>query len=84
MDQRQIFDDGNELFSLVTAIYNERIMASLIIDKDGLVRVEGIVTSIIKDAGSENATIIINEGIEIPLREIIAVNGLFRSDYIEC
>ena len=84
MDQRQTFNDNNELLSFVTSICNEKIEASLLIDKEGLMRVEGIVTSIVKDGNIENATIIINDRDRISLKEIIGINGLFRSDYSEC
>ena len=84
MDQRQTFIDDNELLSVVTTIFNQKLKASLIIDKEGLTRVEGIITLIDKRDDNENTSIIIDNRDTVTLKEIIGINGLFRSDYSEC
>ena len=84
MDQRQTFNDNNELLSLVTSICNEKIEAFLLIDREGLMRVEGVITSIDKHDDIENIRITISGRDRVLLKEIIGINGLFRSDYSEC
>ena len=47
-------------------------------------RVEGVITSIDKHDDSENTRINISGRDRVLLKEIIGINGLFRSDYSEC
>jgi len=84
MDQRQTFNDNNELLSFITSVSNEKIKASLLIDKEGLMRVEGVITSIDKHDDIKNTSITIDDKDKVLLKEIIGINGMFRSDYSEC
>jgi hypothetical protein len=84
MDQRQTFDNSKELLSLVKSISDQKLKASLLIDKIGLTRVEGFITSINASVDIANTTIIIDGSDTILLKEIIGINGVFRSDYSEC
>jgi len=84
MDQRQTFKDAQQLFSFISQIFQEKQTAALLIDKDGLTRVEGIITSIQPNANVEETLIKVDENTTFTIKEIIAVNGLFRSDYSEC
>lgn len=84
MDQRQTFETNHELLTLVASIAYEKLKAFLLIDNQGLTRVEGIITSINEGDFIENARIIIDNRDTILLKEIIGINGIFRSDYSEC
>jgi hypothetical protein len=84
MDQRQTFNDSNELLALVTSIFNDRQEASLLIDREGLIRVHGLITSVKQGNGNENTIITFDNGDTVLLKEIIGINGVFRSDYSEC
>jgi hypothetical protein len=84
MDQRQVFSNEDELFSIVLTISEEKRTASLLIDQNGLTRLEGKITSINKSDRIENSYIAVDNNHNIYLKEIIGINGLFRSDYSEC
>lgn len=84
MDQRQTFDSNHELFTFVTLVSNKKQRAFLLIDNKGLTRVEGVITLINKNNPIENTCIVIDNRDTVLLREIIGINGLFRSDYSEC
>ena len=84
MDQRQTFNNNNELFTFVTAFANDKPAVFLLIDRAGLTRLEGVITSINNNGDNENASITINNNDTVLLKEIIGINGLFRSDYSEC
>lgn len=84
MDQRQTFEDSDQLFSFITGIFQQQQHASLLIDKDGLERVEGKITSIDPHIDVDKTTILINDITPVSIKEIIGINGLFRSDYSEC
>jgi hypothetical protein len=55
-----------------------------LIDNEGLTRAEGIITSINEEDDIENTGIVLNDRDTVTLKEIIGINGLFRSDYSEC
>lgn len=84
MDQRQVFNNNMELLDFVISIKNEKRKVSLLVDKDGLTRVEGVITSITESEKVENTSINVDNGETILLKQIIGINGLFRSDYSEC
>jgi hypothetical protein len=84
MDQRQTFKDSDQLFSFITEIFQQQQHASLLIDKDGLERAEGKITSIDPNNDVDKTIILINDTTPVLIKEIIGINGLFRSDYSEC
>lgn len=84
MDQRQVFNDDQELLSFVILISNEKRKASLLVDKEGLTRVEGVITSVNEGNEIENISINIDNRETVLLKQIVGINGLFRSDYSEC
>jgi hypothetical protein len=84
MDQRQTFDNSAQLLAFVTTIADEKQTAFLLIDDEGLTRAEGIITSINGADDIENTSIVLNDRDTVILKEIIGIDGLFRSDYSEC
>jgi hypothetical protein len=84
MNQRQTFDNSAQLLDFVTAIADKEQRAFLLIDNEGLTRAEGIITSINEEDDIENTGIVLNDRDTVTLKEIIGINGLFRSDYSEC
>ena len=84
MDQRQVFNNEEELLSYVTSISKGNLKAFLLVDKEGLTRVEGVITLISERDDIVNTSIEIDNRETVLLKEIIGINGLFRSDYSEC
>lgn len=46
MDQRQTFDDLHALLAIVSGVYEKKQKASLLIDADGLTRMEGEISAL--------------------------------------
>ena len=84
MDQRQVFNNNQELLSIIRSISDQGLKASLLVDKEGLTRVEGSITSINEQEATEHTSIVIDDSYNCVLKEIIGINGIFRSDYSEC
>ena len=84
MDQRQTFKDSDQLFSFISQVFQLQQHASLLVDKDGLERIEGVITSIEPHIDVSETTIMIDDTTPVLIKEIIGINGLFRSDYSEC
>ena len=83
MDQRQTFKDSDQLFSFISQVFQLQQHASLLVDKDGLERIEGVITSIEPHIDVSETTIMIDDTTPVLIKEIIGINGLFRSDYSE-
>lgn len=84
MDQRNTFKDLSQLLSLVSALKDKKEKASFIIDKNGLSRMEGIITAVEENAIINKTSVRLNPSNIVLLDQVIAVNGIFRSDYSEC
>ncbi|RYY51446.1 MAG: hypothetical protein EOO06_00140 [Chitinophagaceae bacterium] len=85
MDQRQTFADYNELLNILSDIHAAAKQASFLIDRDGLTRMQGNIIGInSEDANNMSVTINMDPRETIQLKEIMGVNGIFRSDYSEC
>lgn len=85
MDQRQTFSNLAELKAILEHDDFRGSIAHLIVDRDGLTRVSGDITGIETTIdGHDFIKIDNNDPTVVYLAEIVAVNGLFRSDYSEC
>jgi hypothetical protein len=85
MDQRSTFGNLDQLLDIITGLFKEKSRASLIIDKEGLTRMEGLITKVERNDGSVGKTIVhLHPSENFTLNDVIAINGIFRSDYSEC
>jgi transcriptional regulator of heat shock response len=84
MDQRETFNDLQKLKDILNKLYQEQDIVSLLLDQEGLTRMEGFITSIEEQTDPGNTLVILNDTERFLLRQVIAVNGQFRSDYSEC
>lgn len=83
MDQRETFSNEAELLSVISRFFEQKLLVSLLIDQQGLSRIEGYIGAIEISDDIRKTTITVSDN-KISLEEIIAANGLFRSDYSEC
>lgn len=81
MDKRETFDTTDSLKTILAGLYQQNQKASFLIDKDGLTRLEGLITHI--ELQGDSTTIMVGD-MPIAIEQIIAVNGIFRDDYTEC
>lgn len=84
MDQRETFNNPEQLLTIVSSIFQQKLPSAFLIDKAGLERMEGIITAIEEGDNINKTKIIVASKNEILLEQIIGVNGIFRSDYSEC
>ncbi|TCJ12105.1 hypothetical protein EPD60_16255 [Flaviaesturariibacter flavus] len=85
MDHRLTFASLDELKNIVSGIQQSKTKASLLLDRAGLTRMEGTITDVEEDKTAPDRTAFrITGGERIALNEVIAINGIFRSDYSEC
>ncbi len=84
MDSRITFDNLADLLEVLKETYLVGETASFMVDREGLSRVEGTVTGIEPGDSLGGFLIRLDNGESFFLGEVIAVNGIFRSDYTEC
>lgn len=74
-----------EVFLDVLLEYQENHQdVSLLIEKDGLTRAEGHIVNIHAEKDFLKSKIELDNGSSFVLEDVVAVNGMFRSDYSEC
>ena len=71
---------------MLSNLHSSQAAVSLLIDRDGLTRAEGIISSVNDQNKSlaETAFSIGNKENAFYLHEVVAVNGIFSADYTEC
>ena len=74
----------NSYYLLFRSFSGKKERASLLIDRYGLERAEGVITAVNSNHNVDVASIVIDGSNTILMREIIGVNDFFRSDYSEC
>lgn len=84
MDSRKTINTAQSFLELINEYYANQERVSLLIDQEGLTRLEGLITSVQMKDKAEDAVIQIDKGTSFSLADLIAVNGNFRSDYTEC
>lgn len=82
MDTRLTLNDKQSFFQLLKQLHADQAKVSLLYDNSGLTRCEGMINSIL--TGSLQPCLLIQDGSEIAVSSVIAVNGIFAPDYSEC
>ncbi len=81
MDARITLNNKETFFQILKDLHFAEAQASLLYDKDGLTRYEGLIMDI---TAAPSSCLLLQDGLEIPLSSVIAVNGIFAPDYSEC
>ena len=84
MDTRTTFNTSEELLSIVLSVYQQKRCVALLIDRNGLTRIQGEIISIDSKEDISKSVIHISEHEPVELKDIIGINGLFHADYSEC
>jgi hypothetical protein len=84
MDQRQTFPNLESLRSILNDMILKGEKASFLLDRNGLSRTEGSILSVEETSPIGDTVVKLNNDDLVYLKEIVGVNGIFRSDYTEC
>ena len=82
MDSRQTLVVHATFEQMLNELKENKQPAALLFDEEGLTRHEGTVTQLREETGEMYVDL--SDGKSIPLKAIVAVNGIFLSDYSEC
>jgi hypothetical protein len=84
MDIRNTIITSESFLPILKEHFNNQEKVSLLIDKEGITRAEDLIDKISYSENPLESVITLKDGLSFKIKELIAVNGLFRSDYSEC
>lgn len=82
MDSRITLNVDETFLEIVESSFKQKGKVYLLLDEKGIVRSEGFILSIHKCPSG--ISIELEDGKKINLKDIVALNGIFRSEYGEC
>lgn len=82
MDTRITLNNRESFLKVLKDLYSTRSKASILYDNKGLTRYEGLILGI--DEEDAQPILQLQDGLEIPVSSVVAVNGVFTSDFCEC
>ena len=82
MDSRITLQVDASFLEILETCWQQEKRVHLLIDEDGLIRMEGLIDRIDKEPAG--IFIELRDGKRVDMRTIVAVNGIFRPEYGEC
>jgi hypothetical protein len=82
MDNRTTLKTGQTFLDLLLQLQKVNTKAAMLLDCNGLVRAESIISEVVMNDSVPYLKL--QSGLKINLSTIVAVNGIFLSDYSEC
>ena len=82
MDLRETLPPKSSFYKLVVELHQTQQKASLLYEDSGVTRAGGMITKVYSKDNRQFLQL--DSGLEIPIDQIYALNGLFSSDYSEC
>lgn len=83
MDCRVTLNENETFLELLKAFYQSKEKVHLLVDSDGITREEGFIMNV-SDRIPSSEHIKMDNGLEIPVKKIIAVNGVFLPEFGGC
>ena len=82
MDCRLTLDAGKTFLESLQRAHIEKEKIFLIFDENGMTRTEGFITAF--HPREQEIIVELENGLQIPVKKIIALNGTFLPQYAEC
>lgn len=82
MDNRITLNVDETFLEILESSFKQKEKIYLLLDEKGIARAEGFILSIHKHPSG--ISIEMDDGRKINLKDIVAINGIFRSEYGEC
>lgn len=81
-DTRQTIPANGSFYEMVNGLHLNKQKAAILYDDHGVTRAEGLINDLFEK--QDGHWIRLDDGIEIRLDKIQAINGVFSSDYSTC
>lgn len=81
-DTRETLPANGNFYDLVMTLFQQQQKAAILYEDNGVTRAGGLITAVFEKEGKKYLKL--DNGLEIALDHLYAVNGTFSSDYSEC
>ena len=82
MDVRETLPSGANFYTIVLQLFNDRQKAAILYEDNGVTRANGYIDQVFEKDGKRIMKF--ENGLEVDIDKLYAINGLFSSDYSEC
>lgn len=81
-DTRETLPAKGNFYEMVMTLFHEKQEAAILYEDNGVTRANGLITAVFEKDGKH--WLRLDDGLEIAIDTIYAINGTFSSDYSEC
>ena len=81
-DIRETLPAKGSFYDMVLSLWQKKETANILYDDNGLTRANGYIKYL--NEQNESTYLELDNGVQININLIVAVNGIFASDYSEC
>lgn len=81
-DTRETIPAGGSFYGQVVALFEQQQKAAILYEDSGVTRASGFITDVFEKEGRH--WLRLDDGLEIAVDKLYAINGTFSSDYSEC
>jgi hypothetical protein len=81
-DIRETLPANGNFYEIILSLYQKKETINILYDDKGLTRANGSINYLSED--KEHPYLVLDNGVQINIPSIVAVNGIFASDYSEC
>jgi hypothetical protein len=81
-DVRETLPVKASFFDMINLLYQKQETIHVLYDENGITRASGIITQVCEQ--DARSYFVLEDGIHIYIKTLIAVNGIFAADYSEC
>jgi hypothetical protein len=81
-DTRETLPVKGNFYDIVFSLFQNKETVNILYDDNGITRANGKIMKL--NEQKESPYLVLDNGIQINVNSIIAVNGIFASDYSEC
>jgi hypothetical protein len=82
MDVRETLPSGGSFYAIVVQLFNDRQKAAILYEDNGVTRANGFIEQVFEKDGK--SIMKFDNGLEVDISKLYAINGMFSSDYSEC
>ena len=82
MDVRETLPSGGSFYAIVVKLFNDRQKAAILYEDNGVTRANGFIEQVFEKDGK--SIMKFDNGLEVDISKLYAINGMFSSDYSEC
>jgi hypothetical protein len=81
-DVRETLPVKASFFDMVKSLYQKQETIHVLYDENGITRANGVIAQLCEQ--DDRSYFVLDNGTQIYIKTLVAVNGIFASDYSEC